>query len=231
MIRYLRESNVCEKIRLYSNGLLLTPEISDQLVNSGLDLFRISLNGLNAAHYKEFCGVSMDFTSFHDNIKYFHQVSRGKVEFAIKIANLFLDTDENKELANTLFLEHSDYFFVEDIYENWSGFEGVTTKEEHRLKQSTQIKEICTNPMTMMVIQANGLVSPCCADWKQAVTYGDVKQDAVADIWNSEAKRSLLVSLLKREEGKYPFCDSCQFDAVDKIDEEARVEILGKLES
>lgn len=231
MISYLKKSDVCDVIRMYTNGLLLTPEVSDQLVDSGLDLLRVSLNGLTQEHYKEFCQVNMDYQKFLEHLHYFYQVSRGKVEFVIKVSNLFLETKENKQLLHDLFYDQCDYLFVEDIYDTWSEFDGVTTKEENRMDCGRVEKEICSSPMTTMVIHSNGAVSPCCADWKFSVVYGNVGDTALEELWYSEDLKKLMVSLLKRETKRYSFCDACEFITSDTIEEEGVSKILSRLNS
>ena len=68
MARYLKEKNVCREIRLYTNGALLSPDMNQKLVDCGIDLIRISLEGLNSEDYKRICGVKIDFEELVRNI-------------------------------------------------------------------------------------------------------------------------------------------------------------------
>lgn len=228
MIRYAKQSNVADKIRLYTNGVALTTKVSDELVDCGLDSLRISLNGLDSKDYEEICAMKLDYDKFHENMRYFYEKSRGKMDFIIKVANLFLDTKEKQEKLNALYFDICDHIFVEDIYENWSDFDGLTTEEAKRLEAERK-KKICTFPLTMMMIHSSGRVSPCCVDWNFSLNYGNIHEDSVKNIWNSKGLRVFSCSLLKKERGVYPVCDHCQVVTPDDVDDVAHL-ILEKFQ-
>lgn len=78
MIKHLYKAEVCEKIRIVTNGSLLTRQMSEELVESGLDYAKISIEGLSDGKYRDICGVDIDFNELVENIRYFYKISRGK---------------------------------------------------------------------------------------------------------------------------------------------------------
>lgn len=56
---------------------LLSPEINQKLVDSGIDLVRISLEGLNSEDYKAICEAKIDFDELMQNIADLYARSRG----------------------------------------------------------------------------------------------------------------------------------------------------------
>ena len=53
MVRLIKEADICNQIEITTNGSLLTPEISEKLVEYGLDILRISVYGADDEHMKE----------------------------------------------------------------------------------------------------------------------------------------------------------------------------------
>ena len=231
MIQYLKKSNVCEKIILTTNGILLTKELSDDLANSGLSRMRLSLNGLSAEDYLNTCNAKIDFNQLYNNIKYFYEQSRNKIELQIKATTYFVKTQHEKEILFNLFNNISDYLMIEDIDDFWSEFEGVKTPDSQKNNSFSYFKngrDICASPLTNIFIHANGLVSPCCSDWKQAVVIGDIHTNSLKEIWNSDELKNLQITLLKQEKGYYKFCDHCKIRTLDSIDDVADI-IIKKL--
>ena len=187
MIRLLRESKVCDEIRMYTNGAMLNPELNTELADSGIDLIRISVNALEGEAYKEICGVELDYNVFYRNVQDLYRKTRGKAEIAIKLVNVTLKEKEQLERFHEMYEPVSDYIFVEDIFDGWPDFaevvipEGVLTKNNWDWRKDNH--DICTYSLTTMTIHSNGWVSPCCADWKFGVVYGDVNKSSVKEIW------------------------------------------------
>ena len=47
MIKYAKESDIAEIIEITTNGTLLTPELTDKLIESGLNILNISINAVD----------------------------------------------------------------------------------------------------------------------------------------------------------------------------------------
>lgn len=73
MIDYAEKSQIAERTEILTNAALLTPDVSDRLISAGLKKLRISIEGVDAARYKEVCGVSIDFDNFLNNLRYFFE--------------------------------------------------------------------------------------------------------------------------------------------------------------
>lgn len=235
MIRTLKKANICEEIRLYTNGILLNKERNRELVDSGIDLIRISLNGLNAGDYKEICGCNLDYDSFYENIKDLYAVSRGKAKLAVRASNAFMRETEHTEKFFELYSPIADYVFIEDIIGGvWAQFEEIKLPQNVIVQNNWDYQkrnhDICTYTFTTMTIHSNGLVSPCCTDWKFGAMYGDVREESLVELWNSAKLRKMQLSHLRREKGIYAICDDCSFRTVDGIDDVADL-IIERLET
>lgn len=78
MVRIAKEADIAERVEIVSNASMLTPDLSDALVDAGLDRMRISLQGLSEDDYMDVSKYKIDFQEFVENIKYFYnRSSRG----------------------------------------------------------------------------------------------------------------------------------------------------------
>lgn len=73
MIKRVKEENIVDRINFTTNGLLFTPSKIDEINAAGVDVIRISIQGLDAETYKEICGVDVDFDAFLDNLSYLYK--------------------------------------------------------------------------------------------------------------------------------------------------------------
>ena len=233
MIRCLRENDVCDEIRMYTNGALLNSKLNSELANSGIDLIRISVNALEGGPYQEICGVKLDYNAFYNNVVDLYQKTRGKAKLAIKLANATIEEEKQLLRFHEMYDSISDYTFTEDIFDGWPEFEEVVIPKDVIQTNNWDWRNtghsICTYSLTTMTIHSNGVVSPCCADWKFGITYGDVRKSTVKEIWESKELRKIQLIHLKKITGLYPICDVCSMRTMDSVDDVADI-IIKKLE-
>lgn len=230
MIKYLRESNKCESIRLVTNGILLNKEMSENLVSAGLDRLTFSLIGLSSEEYLKTCGVDLNFSDICKNISDFYEVSREKTKLVVKATSSFVDSYEKKEKFFGLFDHISDYILIEDIMNLWPEFIKLDINKQNQTGYREWMNhiKICSLPLTAIAIHSNGLVSCCQTDWKFEIVCGDVNKQTVKEIWDSHVLKEYQIALLRNDKNMPGFCKDCTFRSLDNVDDVAD-EIIGKL--
>lgn len=225
MVKYLKKSNACREIRTCTNGSMLNPKINQELVDSGLDLIRISIEGLNSQHYKQICNVEFDYGNLVANIKDLYEKSRGKLKVSIKIVEVMMKTKEDIDYFYNLFAPISDYTFIEDIVDAFPGFEGIekadNTKVSFRKWNSYSDRDnyVCAKPLVQMAIHSNGAVSACCNDWKFATQYGNVNEDDLVALWHSEWLTDFRLQHMEKNRRDIPYCNICDCQSDDNVDD------------
>lgn len=192
MVAYAKQNHVADRIEIVTNGVLLTEEMSDQLIDAGLDRLRISLQGINGKHYREVTGTEIDFEQFVDNIRYFYR-KKEKTDVYIKIIDIALKSKEEEVLFKKIFEPVADEIaieyaipFVSEIDISKLGDVSDNCKQGNK-----QRSNLCSMPFYMMVVYPNGDVIPCCAV-DVPVRYGNVKEKSLSEIWQGkEIKRFL----------------------------------------
>lgn len=230
MARYLKDKHLCREIRIYTNGALLGPEMNQKLADSGIDLIRISLEGLTSEDYQATCNAKIDFDQLVRNIADLFERTRGKCEVSVKVANVSIKTQADAEKFYDIFESISDYRFIEDIVEGWPEFDEAVIPKDAVIaddwiwrKKDRKGYTICTYGMTNMVVYANGYVGACPADWKFGTQYGDVHESSLKELWNSPRLREFQLKHLERRRGEIPVCRNCKCCGYDDVDDVADI--------
>ncbi len=223
MAKYAREKNACRELRVVTNGSLLSPEVNQQIVDSGIDLVRISVEALDAKGYQDVCSYQIDYDHFLDNIRDLHERGKGKTKVAAKIVNATLKSDEDVKRFFSIFEPITDFTFVEDIVAGWPEFDECVIPDDSTIESNNWIwkrenYQRCSFPLTMMMVHSCGVVSPCPNDWKMSIPLGDVHKDKLTKIWNSEKLKQFRLLQLETDRSNIPVCKNCVCCAYDNID-------------
>lgn len=233
MVKYAKTSDVAECIEITTNGTLLNPAMSLGLIEAGLDILNISVNGIDRKQYLAACQYDMDFEEFLKNIKFFYD-NKKQCKVFIKYSDIGY-TDEEKQRFYDIFSKMSDEIFVETI----SATLWQDTNIEQKIKnfhkgtygQKLKNKEVCPFLFTTFVINNSGLAHLCCVDWKTEYILGDLKSENITDVWNGKKLREYQRLHLNKKKDQIPLCINCESlsaNTVDDIDEYAEI-ILSRM--
>lgn len=236
MVRYAKDKEVATWIETITNGSCLCPELNEKLVASGINRIRISIEALDEVGYVKMAHYKICYDEFINNIRDLYRRSRGKCEIYIKIVDVAVPTEEDKKKFYALYEDICDRIFIDNIIPLWSDFEKINKFEINKVNgiHGQEIKKImvCPFPFYSFIINPEGEITPCCADWKRKMVLGDVSKDSLLDIWNSPKIRNFWIDLLKGNKDKFEMCAKCMlpmFDCNDDIDEYAE-NICNRLE-
>lgn len=227
MIQYAKDKHVAEFVEIITNGSRLNPELSKRLIDSGIDRIRISIEALDADGYYDIAGAKINFDNFVNNIKYLHDIS-GNCEIYCKIVDVAVPTDSDKQKFYNLFGDICDRIFIDNVIPLWSDFEEIKDNmvigEKGVHGQKVQNVMVCPYSFYSLIVNSDGEVTACCADWKRKLVFGDLNNDKLTDIWRGEKLRNFWIEMLKGNKNSYEMCCKCTlpaFDCNDYIDDYA----------
>jgi radical SAM protein with 4Fe4S-binding SPASM domain len=231
MVDYAKKSGCFDRIFITTNGSLLTPELSDQLIEAGLDVLHVSLEGMSSKTYKSFAKVDIDFEELVKNITYYYN-NRGNAELSVKVVAENLMEGEEAKYVDT-FKNISDSYFIERISPVWPEFDvsDLGTMEQTVYGETISDKKVCPYLFYQFVVNADATVSACCVDWGRKLIIGDLVKQSVADVWNSEELKALRKTHLEFKRDSIDACKNCgqiSHAAKDNLDEYAE-DILSRL--
>ena len=213
MAAKLVELNVAEKYEIFTNASLLTQNMSDRLISSGLTYLRISIQGLSSSKYQRVTGAKVNFNDLLKNIKYFYE-RRANCKVYIKIIDALLDEEEDKKRFFDLFGNICDNIFIEHLLNaqpsmtdhyndkvgnavNFYGEESVT-------------REVCPYIFYTLQTDVNGNVFPCPPlGLPLSFSLGNIKDISLKKIWNEEKLKSLRLLQLKKSRKNNSVCGKC----------------------
>lgn len=228
MVRYIKKKSAASFVRIVSNGSLLTPKLSDALIEAGLDNLRISLQGITERDYQEVSKIKIDFEEFVDNIRYFYK-NRKQSTISLKIMDIMIK-GKNAEFGK-IFGSICNECLVDTLAEINEGIDvhghGSNLNKTH-LGGDFLDTEICSVPFFRAFIDVDCRLFPCC-HLPMPCKFGDVRKDFY-DVWNGKERAQFLLNLLKGNQ--YKFCANCkmylnQLLPSDKLDD-YRDELIAK---
>jgi GTP 3',8-cyclase len=210
MVRETKKAGVAERVDIVTNGSLLTQQKSDELIDAGLDVLRISLQGIDAQKYASVSQVNICYEEFISNIAYFYGKSRNRCKLYVKIMDVCLEQGQEG-----LFYHHfdqiTDRMFIEQIKPVYDGvdygeFDISLTTDRRGLKHEKRL--VCPQPFYTLSIWPDGEVIPCSAIHK-VNSLGNVNSGCLTHMWNSESLRIFQLMQLKKLRTMHSQCGVC----------------------
>jgi len=210
MIKIIKDGNLAKNVKVLTNDNQLTPALSDKLIQAGLDLLKISLQGISSEKYMEICRTNIDFNKFVNQIKYFYE-HRNSCKLHLKVIDMALDENEEPKFYN-LFGDICDYIFIEKLTGDI-----IPNKNYNRFNYNINNMNICPLPFYTMKIEHNGNKNPCCQVnefkyGKKAVVAKCLGGDNIKNIkqiWNEEYK-NIQLELIKESISEDSICYNCR---------------------
>lgn len=210
MVRYAKESGCCDRVDTTTNGVLLTKELGQKIIDAKLDRINISIEGVNEAQYMDFSRYKVDYKQLVENIRYFYE-HKTNTEMIVKINGDILTEEQKQEFLDT-FGDITDGIFIESIMDCWPTFEQTKVEvNQERGIYGQEIKEVLTCPYVFysFAINSNGQSSLCFLDWHRKLTIGDANIESVKDIWQGEKMREYQKMFLRGERKCHAICADC----------------------
>ncbi len=211
MIAYAKQSGHVDYIDTTTNGTFLSPERAGPVLEAGIDKIKISVDGMTEETYLRFTGFRFDFAKFVENVKWVY-ANRGNCEIVVKIPNELVTEAQRQEFFDT-FGNHCDRIFVENFAPCWPEFDTEAhtgfTISKGIYQQDIGDTDTCPYIFYGYSVNADGLVSSCFLDWGRKLVIGDVRQQSMQEIWNSERMNALRLQHLEGRRRENGVCGNC----------------------
>ncbi len=212
MIRMLRNVGFEGRIDVISNGSLLTPEMSDALIEAGVSRIQISIQGLSTEKYEEICSVPVDVELLKRNIAYFYE-HKGNASIYVKIIDSILESKEDEKLFFDMFSNICDTIFIEHlvIMEQQMGDHGREIDTTRNLMGEVVEKRfVCGVMFYFLQVNIDGETFPCSTPGlPNSFSMGCAKNKSLLEIWNDKKRNALIRKNLKDGYASIPACKLC----------------------
>lgn len=211
MVKYVKDSNVAERTEIITNASLLTPEMSNRIIDAGLDRLVISLQGITAQSYKEVSAIDLDFEEFVSNIRYFYE-HKHSTQMYLKIVDIVLEGKDDEQQYFSLFGDITDTIGIETAVPIFPGVEiNQELKDKGNLTQFGVVvgkSHICPQPFYTAQINPDGKVVGCHSIPYPAIL-GDCNINSLPQIWNDKMFNGFRRQMLEGMETVGDICKNC----------------------
>jgi MoaA/NifB/PqqE/SkfB family radical SAM enzyme len=219
MVKIAVDKKIADRVEVITNGLLLTPEVSDKLVNAGITNINISVQGINNEQYKNVCGKNIDFEFFLKNIEYLYKNRKNSQIYIKAIDATFNDKEEENRFYN-IFSPLADRIYIEHLVQMQQSHKEIKKKvDTHKNFYGKELnidRKVCGQSFYFLQIGCDLDTFPCpVPGLPRTLSMGNIKEKNIIDIWNGEKRFSHLRKMLRLEKDNIPECSGCScFNAI-----------------
>lgn len=194
------------EIEISSNVSMINDRDLFELKNLNITELRLSVFGYNMETYhKMMPGLNYEKTFSKLNL-----ISGILKDTNIIISIVMIDNGE---------IEEKEFENMRDLcdklgfnFERW----GFLDRSDNVTYKSNNIynSNVCTceqnRPIERMHILSDGRVIFCCQDWGHSIVVGNIKENTISEIWNSEKYNEVRKSLYNKELDSPEICKKCK---------------------
>lgn len=197
VIRRIKE-DATARVEINTNGGLLDARRAVQLLDSGIDLVRFSIDGFSRATYEK-SRVGVDYDKVVGNTNRFIEM-RNAGRYATRIEVRCIDMPENRH-EQAAYVEYwrprADVVVLTPLYSwPWSG-------------QTEPVLKPCLKILDEMFFYTDGTSPLCCWDEAGRGIVGDVKKQSVLEIWNGPEMAAMRQLLNRGRRDLITLCSRC----------------------
>jgi len=210
-IRYAKDKGILD-IRMNSNGSLLDGEKIQQLLDSGLDLLIVSINGATKESYERMRkGVA--YEKVVKNIEQLvEQRDRRGSSLSINLQFLHMKpTEDEVELFIKRWKGIVDSISIL-LYRNALGEEG----EKYRVEDRPELVFPCPQLWQRLVLSWNGDIHMCCSEFAKEKVLGNVYSHSIQSIWKGDELNRIRKAHIDNRSHHLPICRKCEINKYPK---------------
>mgnify|MGYP001115795639 CR=1 FL=1 len=204
IVRYIKQDPTA-RVEFNTNASILTPKVTDQLLEIGVDVMRFSIDGFYRETFDETRGISYD--KVYEHVAYFlKRVRETGSDVTTEVRMIKLPgTEKEQEEFRAYWEKHEPTrILFTDLYNYpWEG-------------QTESLNLPCLKIEKELFFYVDGTATLCCWDSKGRAIVGDVKEQAALDIWNGPELARLRGLLDKGQRDQILLCSRC--DAYADVD-------------
>jgi radical SAM protein with 4Fe4S-binding SPASM domain len=221
MLRLAREAGVAERIETTTNASLLTRELAEDLVQHGLDYLRVSVYATTEERQRAVTGTKVSLADIRENLRVLRQVrvaaGAERPFVGCKMIDAYGEDNQRfldafRDVADETYIDKphgwirtGEVDFIERYYE--------TAAEDVRedLRAASVSRVACPLAFTTMAVRSNGDVSPCCVDYAGGTNLGNVDDQTLRALWESDEWYEFQKMQLEGRRAENPSCAGCDF--------------------
>lgn len=207
-VKILKEIKHDFFIKTVTNGMVLNKKNSEKILNSGLDLIEVSLDGdseIDSQNIRKKSKTNLIVENLKYLIKSKNDLKKKTPKICVSSTQFLKHSDDNPlstppPTPNWLLKLFSDHVEYKTTYAlQWPHMGSI--KENYELKAFPEDEEsnYCDHVNNLMTIRSNGDVVACCYDLTSKLVMGNIMKEDPFEIWNNDDYQLLRESIKIKE--------------------------------
>ncbi len=201
----IREYTNCKEIAINTNASLLDNNTARRLVESGIDTIYLSIDGVHKDTY-ESIRVGLNYDVVKRNVLGLFEILKSasrEVKVILQMLT-YKDNLEEVEEFKRFWGQYPCEIFIKRMHNYLDGGMSSVGGDLSMVQ-----KRACTDPFNMLVVYSDGSVGACCWDYENTFNLGNIKTDAIMEIFNGEKIRKIREKHSKLQCADLPPCNRC----------------------
>lgn len=197
---------------IISNGTLLTPSISEAIINAQVTMFSISLDAALPETYKKIRGEKYSLDEIENNIIEFINMRERMNKTFPRLRLTFVKMEDNKDEIELFTKKWEPYADMID-------FQNLMDYKFHE----RDLKDIvisgdyhCEDPFSRVAIRCDGEIYPCAGEFYDPIERMYITDMTLLEFWNSKSIEEMRVAVKNRDFMKC--CIRCVAARQDRIE-------------
>ncbi len=200
MVQYAK-SRAIKFVFFCTNAMLLTPVISEKLIDAGLDRIIISAQGTSAETF-EYSRLGAKFNIVLRNLDMLmNLISRRDASLEVW-AQAVAQEELNEEEYRDFWMKFCNNAVILKYRDSQNRIEGLETSW------------ICPQPWKRLTVEWDGTILPCNNDDIRAYRLGNAAHSSISQAWKSETIEKIRRYHLEGRSHEIVDCDGCPFRTV-----------------
>ena len=201
MLSYIKKKENIFEVKLNTNATKLTKDLCYQIFENEINQVVISADHYEKKTFEELRKNS-NFENVVKNVNMLFKIRKKFInsitEIRVSGIDFYKTTDKNK--FYDFWIKNSDEVTIGSALERWDTY----NNEIH-----PDINDPCENLWDRMYIWFDGKVNPCDADYKSYLSYGNVNNYSIKELWNNKIIKNLRNKHLINQRKEIDPCNKC----------------------
>jgi len=186
------------KVKIFTNGSLLSGSRAQALLESGLDEIKVSIDGADGEEF-ESIRLGLRYNRVVSNVDAFVRLRNEKNRTRPRVTVACCSTSNREQSQDRLGAVVDEYDFTR--IHNW----GDQDESGRR-----RIRKPCSRVWRTFTVLWNGDVALCCLDYDGKVILGNLTQDgSIAKVWKNSRYRDVRAHHRSAEQDRISICEHC----------------------
>ena len=202
MIDYVSTKKNIFEIKLNTNATFLSEEICHSILKNNINQIVISADHYEKETY-EILRKNSNFEKILANVDTLFNIRKKMYPNSIteiRISGVDYNKNLDKDKFRNFWIQRSDHVSAGDPLERWDTY----NNDIHE-----NINDPCEQLWDRMYVWFDGKVNPCDADYKSKLSFGNVKENSLKNIWNNSIINKLREIHLNNSRLKVNPCNKC----------------------